>query len=274
MVKVSYEQKPYRRSFIQSFGATVVPSPSSETNAGRAILASDPDSTGSLGIAISEAVEVAATRDDTNYSLGSVLNHVLLHQTVIGQEAILQMQLAGDEPDVVVGCVGGGSNFAGLAFPFLRAGSSARFVAAEPAACPTLTRGVYRYDFGDTAGLTPLLKMHTLGNDFRPAPIHAGGLRYHGMAPMVSHLYELGYLEARAYAQNACFEAAIQFARTEGLVPAPESSHAIRAAIDEALDAREAGEERVILFNLSGHGHFDMAAYDAYLAGELPDVTA
>ncbi|MDQ2689314.1 MAG: TrpB-like pyridoxal phosphate-dependent enzyme [Actinomycetota bacterium] len=278
MVKVSYEQKPYRRSFIQSFGATVVPSPSSETNAGRAILASDPDSTGSLGIAISEAVEVAATRDDTNYSLGSVLNHVLLHQTVIGQEAIRQMEMAGDEPDVVIGCAGGGSNFAGIAFPFLRdrltGEKQTRFLAVEPASCPSLTKGEYRYDFGDTAGTTPLLKMHTLGNDFRPAPIHAGGLRYHGMAPMVSHLYELGYLEARAYAQNACFEAAIQFARTEGLVPAPESSHAIRAAIDEALDAREAGEERVILFNLSGHGHFDMAAYDAYLAGELPDVTA
>jgi tryptophan synthase beta chain len=278
MVKVSYEQKPYRRSFIQSFGATVVPSPSSETNAGRAILASDPDSTGSLGIAISEAVEVAATRDDTNYSLGSVLNHVLLHQTVIGQEAMRQMEMAGDEPDVVIGCAGGGSNFAGIAFPFLRdrltGEKQTRFLAVEPASCPSLTKGEYRYDFGDTAGTTPLLKMHTLGNDFRPAPIHAGGLRYHGMAPMVSHLYELGYLEARAYAQNACFEAAIQFARTEGLVPAPESSHAIRAAIDEALDAREAGEERVILFNLSGHGHFDMAAYDAYLAGELPDVTA
>lgn len=276
MVKVSFEQKPYRRSFIQSFGATVVPSPSDETNAGRAILAADPDSTGSLGIAISEAIEVAATRDDTNYSLGSVLNHVLLHQTVIGEEAILQMEMAGDKPDVVIGCAGGGSNFAGIAFPFMRerlqGRAETRFVAVEPASCPSLTRGEYRYDFGDTAGTTPLLKMHTLGNDFRPAPIHAGGLRYHGMAPMVSHLYELGLLEAKAYEQNACFDAAIQFTRSEGLIPAPESSHAIRAAIDEALDAREAGEERVILFNLSGHGFFDMAAYDAYLAGGLTDV--
>lgn len=273
MVRVSYEQKPYRRSFIQSFGATVVPSPSNETNAGRAILATDPDSPGSLGIAISEAVEEAATREDTKYSLGSVLNHVLLHQTVIGQEAMVQMEMAGDEPDVVIGCAGGGSNFSGIAFPFLRerlnGSKQTRFLAVEPESCPSLTQGEYRYDFGDTAGTTPLLKMHTLGNDFRPAPIHAGGLRYHGMAPMVSHLYDQGFLEARAYAQDACFEAALQFARTEGLIPAPESSHAIRAAIDEALDAREAGEERVILFNLSGHGHFDMGAYDAYLSGEL-----
>jgi tryptophan synthase beta chain len=278
MVKISYEQKPYRRSFIESFGATVIPSPSTETNAGRAVLAEDPDSTGSLGIAISEAIEEAAGREDTKYSLGSVLNHVLLHQTVIGQEAIVQMEMAGEMPDVVIGCAGGGSNFSGIAFPFLRdrlqGRSSTRFMAVEPASCPSLTQGEYRYDFGDTAGTTPLLKMHTLGNDFRPAPIHAGGLRYHGMAPMVSHLYELGFLEARAYEQNACFEAAVRFARTEGLIPAPESSHAIRAAIDEALDAREAGEERVILFNLSGHGHFDMAAYDAYLSGSLPDTEA
>ena len=276
MVKISYEQKPYRRSFIESFGATVIPSPSTETNAGRAVLAEDPDSTGSLGIAISEAIEEAAGREDTKYSLGSVLNHVLLHQTVIGQEAIVQMGMAGEMPDVVIGCAGGGSNFSGIAFPFLRdrlqGRSNTRFVAVEPASCPSLTQGEYRYDFGDTAGTTPLLKMHTLGNDFRPAPIHAGGLRYHGMAPMVSHLYELGFLEARAYEQNACFEAAVRFARTEGLIPAPESSHAIRAAIDEALDAREAGEERVILFNLSGHGHFDMAAYDAYLSGSLSDT--
>jgi len=275
MVKVSYEQKPYRRSFIQMFGATVIPSPSTETNAGRAILSEDPDSTGSLGIAISEAVEEAGSRDDTKYSLGSVLNHVLLHQTVIGQEAMAQMEMAGERPDVVIGCAGGGSNFAGIAFPFLRdrlsGASSTRFLAVEPASCPSLTEGEYRYDFGDTAGTTPLLKMHTLGNDFKPAPIHAGGLRYHGMAPMVSHLYDQGFIEARAYAQNACFEAAMQFARTEGLIPAPESSHAIRAAIDEALEAREAGEERVILFNLSGHGHFDMAAYDAYLSGSLTD---
>jgi tryptophan synthase beta chain len=277
MVKVSYEQKPYRRSFIETMGATVVPSPSQETNAGRAVLAADPDSSGSLGIAISEAIEEAATREDTNYSLGSVLNHVLLHQTVIGQEAIRQMEMAGDEPDVVIGCAGGGSNFAGIAFPFLRGRlngtSGTRFLAVEPASCPSLTQGEYRYDFGDTAGTTPLLKMHTLGNDFRPAPIHAGGLRYHGMAPLVSHLYELGFLEARAYAQNACFEAALRFARTEGIVPAPESSHAIRAAIDEAEAARQAGEERVILFNLSGHGFFDMAAYDDYLAGRLVDVS-
>ncbi|MGH2463430.1 MAG: TrpB-like pyridoxal phosphate-dependent enzyme [Candidatus Limnocylindria bacterium] len=276
MVRVSYEQKPYRRSFIQTMGATVVPSPSTETNAGRQVLAADPESTGSLGIAISEAVEEAAMRDDTKYSIGSALNHVLLHQTVIGQEAIKQMELAGDIPDVVIGCAGGGSNFSGIAFPFLRdrlAGrSSTRFLAVEPASCPSLTRGEYRYDFGDGVGMTPLLKMHTLGHEFRPAPIHAGGLRYHGMAPLVSHLYELGFIEARAYAQNACFAAALQFARTEGLIPAPESSHAIRAAIDEALEARETGEPRVILFNLSGHGYFDMAAYDQYLAGELTDV--
>jgi tryptophan synthase beta chain len=276
MVKVSYQQKPFRRSFMETFGASVVASPSTETNAGRQILAADPESTGSLGIAISEAVEEAATRDDTNYSIGSALNHVLLHQTVIGQEAIKQMEMAGDAPDIVIGCAGGGSNFSGIAFPFLRdrlAGrSSTRFLAVEPASCPSLTRGEYRYDFGDTVGMTPLLKMHTLGHEFRPAPIHAGGLRYHGMAPLVSHLYELGFVEARAYAQNTCFEAAIQFARTEGIIPAPESSHAIRAAIDEALEAREAGEARVILFNLSGHGYFDMAAYDQYLAGELTDV--
>jgi len=276
MVRVSYEQKPYRRSFIQTMGATVVPSPSRETNAGRQVLAADPDSTGSLGIAISEAVEEAASREDTKYSIGSALNHVLLHQTVIGQEAIKQMEMAGDAPDVVIGCAGGGSNFSGIAFPFLRdrltGTSQTRFLAVEPASCPSLTRGEYRYDFGDAVGMTPLLKMHTLGHEFRPAPIHAGGLRYHGMAPLVSHLYELGFIEARAYAQNTCFEAAIQFARTEGLIPAPESSHAIRAAIDEALEAREAGEPRVILFNLSGHGYFDMAAYDQYLAGGLTDV--
>jgi tryptophan synthase beta chain len=275
MVRVSFDQKPYRRSFIQSFGADVVASPSERTNAGRAILAEDPDSTGSLGIAISEAVEVAATHDDVKYSLGSVLNHVLLHQTVIGQEAMAQMEMAGETPDVVIGCAGGGSNFSGIAFPFLRdrlrGTSSTRFLAVEPASCPSLTQGEYRYDFGDTAGTTPLLKMHTLGHDFRPAPIHAGGLRYHGMAPMVSHLYDLGFLEARAYRQTECFDAALQFARAEGIIPAPESSHAIRAAIDEAIEAREAGEERVILFNLSGHGLFDMAAYDAYLAGELTD---
>ena len=276
MVKVSYEQKPYRRSFIQTMGATVVPSPSTQTNAGRSILAADPDSTGSLGIAISEAVEEAATREDTKYSLGSVLNHVLLHQTVIGQETQKQLVMAGEEADVVIGCAGGGSNFAGIAFPFLRdrinGTSKTRFLAVEPASCPSLTKGEYRYDFGDTVGLAPMVKMHTLGHEFRPAPIHAGGLRYHGMAPLVSHLYELGLIEARAYAQNTCFDAAIQFARTEGLIPAPEASHAIRAAIDEALAARDAREEKVIVFNLSGHGFFDMAAYDQFLAGELTDV--
>jgi tryptophan synthase beta chain len=275
MVKVSFEQKPYRRSFIQSYGAQIVPSPSRDTNAGRAVLAEDPDSTGSLGIAISEAVEDAGGREDTKYALGSVLNHVLLHQTVIGQEAMAQMEMAGDEPDVVIGCAGGGSNFAGIAFPFLgqrlSGETSTRFLAVEPESCPSLTKGEYRYDFGDNAGTTPLLKMHTLGNDFRPAPIHAGGLRYHGMAPMVSHLVDQGFIDAKAYPQTSCFAAAIQFAREEGIIPAPESSHAIRAAIDEALEAREAGEERVILFNLSGHGHFDMAAYDAYLSGKLID---
>ena len=276
MVKVSYEQKPYRRSFIQTMGASVVPLPSTETNAGRTILAADPDSTGSLGIAISEAVEEAATREDTKYSLGSVLNHVLLHQTVIGQEVAKQLEMAGEEADVVIGCAGGGSNFAGIAFPLLRdrinGTSKTRFLAVEPASCPSLTKGEYRYDFGDTVGLAPMVKMHTLGHEFRPAPIHAGGLRYHGMAPLVSHLYELGLIEARAYAQNTCFDAAIQFARTEGLIPAPEASHAIRAAIDEALAARDAREEKVIVFNLSGHGFFDMAAYDQFLAGELTDV--
>jgi tryptophan synthase beta chain len=276
MVKVSYEQKPYRRSFIETFGATVVPSPSTETNAGRQVLAADPGSKGSLGIAISEAIEEAASREDTHYAIGSALNHVLLHQTVIGQEAIKQMAMAGEAPDVVIGCAGGGSNFSGIAFPFLReklAGTArTRFLAVEPASCPSLTQGEYRYDFGDSVGMTPLLKMYTLGHEFRPAPIHAGGLRYHGMAPLVSHLYALGFIEARAYAQNTCFDAALQFARAEGIIPAPESSHAIRAAIDEALEAREGGEERVILFNLSGHGYFDMAAYDAYLAGELVDV--
>jgi tryptophan synthase beta chain len=242
----------------------------------RAPVAATRASTGSLGLAISEAIEVAATHDDVKYSLGSVLNHVLLHQTVVGQEAIRQMEMTGEGPDVVIGCAGGGSNFSGLAFPFLRdklAGqSSVRFLAVEPASCPSLTKGEYRYDFGDAAGTTPLLKMHTLGNGFRPAPIHAGGLRYHGMAPLVSHLYDQGFIEAIAYKQNECFEAAMRFIRTEGIIPAPESSHAIKAAIDEALQAKAAGEPRVILFNLSGHGHFDMAAYDAYLAGELTDV--
>ncbi len=275
MVKVSYHQKPYRRSMMEVWGANVVPSPSPDTNAGRAILGEDPDSPGSLGIAISEAVEDAATREDTKYSLGSVLNHVLMHQTVIGEEALAQMELAGEYPDVVIGCVGGGSNYAGIAFPFMRdrlAGKTkTRFVAVEPAACPSLTKGEYRYDFGDTAAMTPLVKMHTLGHTFVPAGIHAGGLRYHGMAPLICELYDQGFIEARAYHQNPVFEAAVRFARTEGIIPAPESAHAVRAAIDEALAAKEAGEKRVILFNLSGHGHFDLAAYDQYLSGKLED---
>lgn len=275
MVNISYQQKPYRRSMMQTFGASVVASPSSDTDAGRMVRESDPDSTGSLGIAISEAVEDAAKREDTNYSLGSVLNHVLLHQSVIGQEAIKQLEIAGEYPDVVIGCAGGGSNFAGIAFPFLgeqlRGGRKARFLAVEPESCPSLTRGEYAYDFGDLAGVTPLMKMYTLGHGFVPPGIHAGGLRYHAMAPLVSALYDQGLIEARAYHQLSCFAAAVQFARSEGIIPAPESSHAIRAAIDEALEAKEAGERRVILFNLSGHGHFDLAAYDQFLAGKLED---
>ena len=272
MVGASYDQKPYRRSMMETWGATVHRSPSDLTSSGKG-QAHHP--TGSLGIAISEAVEIAAQSPDTNYSLGSVLNHVLLHQTVIGQEAILQMGLAGDEPDVVVGCVGGGSNFAGLTFPFLRrvlrGEAQMRFVAAEPAACPTLTRGAYRYDFGDTAGLTPLMPMYTLGHDFVPPPVHAGGLRYHGDSPMVSGLVKAGVVEARAYRQNETFAAAVQFARAEGIIPGPEPAHAIRAVVEEAEAARAAGEPRVILFGLSGHGHFDLSAYDAYLAGSLED---
>jgi tryptophan synthase beta chain len=273
MVGSSYDQKPYRRSMMETWGATVHRSPSTLTQAGRS-QAQHP--TGSLGIAISEAVEVAASREDTNYSLGSVLNHVCLHQTVIGQEAMAQMTMAGEEPDVIIGCVGGGSNFAGLTFPFvrrvLRGEAKTRFLAVEPAACPTLTRGVYRYDFGDTVGLTPLLAMYTLGHDFVPAPVHAGGLRYHGDSPMLCGLVRAGVVQARAYRQNETFEAAVRFARSEGIIPAPEPAHAIRAAIDEAQDAREAGEERVILFGLCGHGNFDLSAYDAYLAGELEDI--
>jgi tryptophan synthase beta chain len=275
MVRISYDQKPYRRALMQTYGARCVASPSDETDSGRAILAQRPDHPGSLGIAISEAVEVAAKREDTKYALGSVLNHVLLHQTVIGQEAMRQMEMAGDEPDVVIGCAGGGSNFAGLAFPFLgaqmRGGRKMRFVAVEPAACPSLTRGRYAYDFGDTAHLTPLARMYTLGSAFTPPGFHAGGLRYHGMAPLVSHLKELGLIEARAYRQIRCFEAGVQFARAEGIVPAPESNHAVAAAIDEALDAKRDGRGRVILFNLSGHGHFDMQAYTDYFAGKLTD---
>jgi tryptophan synthase beta chain len=275
MVRVSYDQKPSRRSMIQAWGAEIVPSPSEDTNAGRAILAADPDSTGSLGIAISEAVEDAAGRDDTAYSLGSVLGHVLLHQTVIGQEAIVQMGRAGAFPDVVVGCVGGGSNFSGLAFPFLRekiAGREIDFLACEPAACPTLTRGVFAYDFGDTGKLTPLVPMHTLGHDFIPAPIHAGGLRYHGAAPLVSQLVKDGLIRAEAYVQNDVFTSAVLFAGSEGIIPAPESAHAIHGALETARAADEAGEERTILFNLSGHGHFDMAAYDSYFSGRLVDL--
>ena len=275
MVNVSYHQKPYRRSMIEVWGAKVVASPSKDTQAGRAILKADPESPGALGIAISEAVEDAATRDDTKYALGSVLNHVLLHQTVVGQEALKQMEQAGEEPDVVIGCVGGGSNYAGIAFPFVRRrlveGAKTRFIACEPESCPSLTRGEYRYDFGDTAATTPLMKMHTLGHTFVPPGIHAGGLRYHAMAPLICQLHDEGIIEARAYHQNTIFEAAVRFARAEGIIPAPESAHAIRAAIDEALAAKEAGESRTILFNLSGHGHFDMSAYDQYFAGELED---
>ncbi len=275
MVKVSYEQKPYRRALMETYGARCVPSPSPAS--GRAILERFPDSTGSLGIAISEAVEVAAQREDTKYSLGSVLNHVLLHQTVIGEEAILQMGDAEAEPDVIIACAGGGSNFAGLAFPYLRekiAGrSKARVIAVEPAACPTLTRGHYAYDFGDTAHLTPMVKMHTLGSTFIPPGFHAGGLRYHGMSPLVSHVKELGLIEARAYAQVECFTAGVTFARNEGIVPAPESTHAIKAAVDEALRCKAEGKSQTILFNLSGHGHFDMQAYTDYFAGKLQDVT-
>jgi tryptophan synthase beta chain len=272
MVGSSYDQKPYRRSMMEAWGATVHRSPSDRTEAGRA---QAEHTTGSLGIAISEAVEVAAGDGNTNYALGSVLNHVLLHQTVIGQESMAQMERAGEYPDVVIGCVGGGSNFGGIAIPFVRAnlrdGRTTQFIACEPAACPTLTRGVYRYDFGDTMGMTPLMPMYTLGHDFVPPPVHAGGLRYHGDSPLVCGLVRAGLVEARAYRQNETFEAAVRFARTEGILPAPEPAHAIRAAIDEALAAREASEQRTILFNLCGHGHFDLAAYDAYLAGELED---
>jgi tryptophan synthase beta chain len=275
MVRVSYEQKPSRRSMIKAWGADIVPSPSQDTNCGRAILAEQPDSPGSLGIAISEAVEDAAGREDTAYSLGSVLNHVLLHQTVIGQEAVAQMEQAGAFPDLVVGCVGGGSNFAGLSFPFLRekiAGRELDVLACEPAACPTLTRGVFAYDFGDTSKLTPLVAMHTLGHDFVPAPIHAGGLRYHGVAPLISQLVRDGLIRAEAYLQNDVFASAVLFAGSEGILPAPEAAHAVHGTITSARAADEAGEERTILFNLSGHGHFDMAAYDNYFAGELEDV--
>ncbi|MGC8634537.1 MAG: TrpB-like pyridoxal phosphate-dependent enzyme [Candidatus Limnocylindrales bacterium] len=275
MVRASYDQKPYRRNLMELYGAEVVASPSSTTAFGRQILREHPDSPGSLGIAISEAVEDAVGRDDTRYALGSVLNHVLLHQTVIGLEAIEQMEMAGERPDTIIGCVGGGSNFAGLAFPFvgqmLRGEASYRFIAVEPEAAPSLTKGVYEYDYGDAARLTPMVKMYTLGHDFVPEPIHAGGLRYHGMSPLVSLLKAEGVIEARAVHQRPTFEAGVQFARSEGIAPAPESAHAIRAAIDEALEARAQGTPRVILFGLSGHGHFDLSSYERYLAGQLED---
>ena len=274
MVKVSCTQKPYRKSMMQLWGATVIPSPSELTNSGRSILAADPDCPGSLGIAISEAVEDAATHPDTNYALGSVLNHVCLHQTVIGLEAKEQMKIAGDYPDVVIACCGGGSNFAGLTFPFIAdraTGRNVRCLAVEPASCPTLTKGVYAFDYGDTAKVAPITMMYTLGHDFMPPGIHAGGLRYHGESPLVSQLYHAGQIEAKGYTQNACFEGALLFARSEGIVPAPESSHAVRAAIDEAMLAKEEGKEKTILFGLSGHGQLDMGAYDAYLSGNLED---
>jgi tryptophan synthase beta chain len=276
MVKISYQQKPHRRTIMQTFGAQVTPSPSDKTNAGRSVLAKDPNSTGSLGIAISEAVEAAATSGGKyKYSLGSVLNHVLLHQTVIGQEALKQMEMAGEYPDVVIGCIGGGSNFGGVALPFvhqkLTAGKNTRIIGVEPAACPSLTRGRYAYDFGDTVGMAPLIKMYTLGHDFIPPPLHAGGLRYHGMSSIVCELYDQGIIEAKAVPQLETFRAAVAFARAEGIVPAPEPSHAIAVAIQEALAAKAAGEQRVILFNLCGHGHFDMSAYEAYLNGQLQD---
>ncbi|MEN9491455.1 MAG: hypothetical protein RJA63_1904 [Pseudomonadota bacterium] len=275
-VRVSYDQKPYRRAMMETWGARCIPSPSPTTDAGRAILAEKPDHMGSLGIAISEAVEVAAKNPDTKYALGSVLNHVLLHQTIVGQEAILQMEMAGDDPDVIIGCTGGGSNFAGIAFPFMGQQlrgehGKRRFVAVEPAACPSLTRGKFAYDFGDTSHLTPLVKMHTLGSTFTPPGFHAGGLRYHGMAPMLSHVAELGLLEAQAYHQGPCFEAGVLFARTEGIVPAPEATHAIKGVVEEALRCKREGKAETLLFCLSGHGHLDMAAYQAYFDGKLVD---
>jgi tryptophan synthase beta chain len=274
-VRASYDQKPYRKIMIETFGGVIHPSPSDLTEAGRKILAAHPDSPGSLGIAISEAVEVAAQDPQTNYALGSVLNHVLLHQTIIGEEALLQFAQIGVTPDLIVGCTGGGSNFAGLSFPFLREKLAGRIAptirAVEPASCPSLTKGVYAYDFGDTAGMTPLMKMHTLGHDFIPDPIHAGGLRYHGMSPLLSHVYELGLIEAVAKTQRDCFAAGVQFARAEGIVPAPEPTHALAACVEEALRCKETGEPKVILTALCGHGHLDMAAYGAYLSGNLED---
>ena len=276
MVKVSFGHKPYRRAMMEAFGSQCIASPSDSTQSGRAILEQDPDCPGSLGMAISEAVEIAATRDDTKYALGSVLNHVLLHQTVIGLEAMKQLEQAGEDPDVIVGCTGGGSNFGGIAFPFigdqLRGGRTRRILAVEPAACPTLTRGKLAYDYGDTAHLTPLVKMHTLGSTFVPPGFHAGGLRYHGMAPLVSHVVDLGLVEPVSRHQMGCFEAGVLCARTEGILPAPEANHAVRVAIDEALRCKEEGTRETILFNLCGHGHFDMSAYQAFFAGELEDL--
>lgn len=276
MVKVSYQQKPYRRILMETYGAQVFASPTDKTQFGQSVLEQDPESNGSLGIAIAEAVEAAATSGGAKkYGIGSVLNHVLLHQTIVGEEVLKQMDMADEYPDVVVGCVGGGSNFAGIAYPFLRQnlleGQRTRLLAVEPTASPSLTKGVYTFDYGDSAKLAPIVKMYTLGHDFVPPPIHAGGLRYHGMAPSLCALYEAGYIEAKAVPQLATFDAAVMFSRAEGILPAPESAHAIRGAIDEALDAKEKGEERVILFNLSGHGHFDLEAYDAYHNGELQD---
>lgn len=276
MVKVSYNQKPYRRIMMETWGAKCVPSPSPDTKAGRDALAQDPDNPGSLGLAISEAVEDAATRADTHYSLGSVLNHVLLHQTIIGQEAMLQMEMAGFYPDIIVGCVGGGSNFGGMFLPFIKDKISGkkknlRIINVEPESCPTLTKGEYAYDFGDAAGMTPLLKMFTLGHSFMPPPVHAGGLRYHGMSPIICHLHKLELVEAQAVPQVATFAAGVQFARTEGIISAPETNHAIRVTIDEALKCKETGQSKVILMNHSGHGHFDMAAYESYLSGKLTD---
>ncbi len=274
MVKVSYEQKPYRKMLMQTWGAKVYPSPTNLTQAGRSILAENPNSPGSLGIAISEAVEDAATHDDAKYSLGSVLGHVLMHQTVVGLETKKQLELAGEKkPDILIGCVGGGSNFAGFSFPFvpdkIKGRKDIRIIAVEPTACPTLTKGIYAYDFGDTVGLTPLIKMYTLGHTFMPAPIHAGGLRYHGDAAQLCLLVKKGIIEARAYPQNPVFESAVLFARTEGYLPAPETAHAIKAVVDEAIRCRETGEEKCIVFNYSGHGHFDLAAYDSYFSGKL-----
>ena len=275
MVKVSFEQKPYRKMLMQTYGARCVASPSNETKTGKAILKKDPNNTGSLGIAISEAVEMAAQKDDTKYSLGSVLNHVLMHQTVVGNEAMIQMEMAGDYPDILIGCTGGGSNFSGLVFPFIgkkfRDNQNVKVIACEPRSCPSLTKGKYVYDFGDTGNLTPLVKMHTLGSSFIPPATHSGGLRYHGMAPMVSHLKELGVIEAKAFGQKECFDAGVKFANVEGIVPAPEATHAIKGAIDAAIECKKNGKSKTILFNLSGHGHFDMEAYSDYFENKLAE---